>query len=89
MGVPFKVWEERIMTKIAEAYRLPYPLDPQVKQADNVLLATEKRDLMSESPDEWIDLPEPLDDIILRPLAETEEQFMQHFAAAMCDRVTQ
>lgn len=40
--------------------RLPERLDPIVKKADTVMLATERRDLMAPSFYPWDDLPEPL-----------------------------
>lgn len=52
--------EHRIMGVIASRYGLDFPFPPIVKHADNVLLATEKRDLMPDIGAPWIGLPDPL-----------------------------
>jgi hypothetical protein len=52
--------EARIMEAIAERFKLVGRTVPRlVKQADNLLLATERRDLMPET-EPWPGLPEPL-----------------------------
>ena len=80
-GRPFKEIESEIMLTICTKYQLAYPFDPMIKRADNVLLATEKRDLMVESPDKWIDLPNPLDDVIV-PATDViiESVFLRYFS---------
>jgi hypothetical protein len=42
----YKVIEHRVERVICQAFDLPYPLDPSIKQADLRMLVTEKRDLM-------------------------------------------
>jgi len=56
--------EDRLLSMICDRFSVPYP-DVDVKYADGVMLATEKRDLMSIEPDQWIPLPSPLPDTII------------------------
>ena len=58
-GILFSI-EERIHEVIAEKFKSGFPHDPAVKIADNVSLATEKRDLMAETGRPWYNLPDPL-----------------------------
>lgn len=51
--------EGRIHAVIAERFGFEYPFDPAIKQADNIALATEKRDLMTRGLVDWPDLPDP------------------------------
>lgn len=50
MGVLFKELEIAIDKVVAVRYKLPYPIPPVVKEADNNVLAAEKRDLFSQYP---------------------------------------
>jgi len=76
----FKVIETIILEAIFQKF---VPIYQQgivaVKQADNILLATEARDLM-DNTDDWASLPEPLPEIIT-PLdsKSAEAQFMGWF----------
>ena len=45
--------EDSIWLRIAEKFNLPATLPKSVKDADMILLATEKRDLLGEGPEEW------------------------------------
>jgi hypothetical protein len=47
----YKEIEARVWRAIALKFDLPEDLPPQVKHADNVMLVTEKRDLMIENDD--------------------------------------
>ncbi|KKM73571.1 hypothetical protein LCGC14_1409220 [marine sediment metagenome] len=50
-----------------------------IKEADNILLATEARDLMPNT-DDWAKLPEPLPDVIVPyPCRMAEEEFLNCF----------
>lgn len=57
----FNQIEELIMVAVCERFGLVYPMPKEVKHADAVLLATEKRDLMEDEPRDWGPLPEPLE----------------------------
>jgi len=50
--------EERIHEAIAAKFEHAWPFPPEIKQADNIALATEKRDLMPGSS-KWKDMPTP------------------------------
>ncbi len=58
----YKAIELPIERAIAKHFDLPWPPPPEIKVADNRMLATEKRDLMSLEPKPWRDdIPEPYD----------------------------
>ncbi len=58
-------------------------LPPEVKHADNVMLATEKRDLMGTPPMPWVTLPDPRPDIIEPWSPErAEQEFLDAWAKA-------
>tara|TARA_Y100000310_G_C20700591_1_gene829508 strand:- start:2114 stop:2668 length:555 start_codon:yes stop_codon:yes gene_type:complete len=63
-GIPFfNELETKVLNVIVEALgidRLELKDVKILKNADNVLLATEKRDLMGEPPAKWMALPHPL-----------------------------
>lgn len=52
--------EDGIHAAIAERFGFEFPHDPLVKEADNIALATEKRDLMPKVSEPWFNLPDPL-----------------------------
>ncbi len=55
---------------------LPEHLDPVVKRADSILLATERRDLMAPSVVvDWGPLPDPLSEVI-RPHSITTAEML-------------
>lgn len=73
----YKVIEKRVEQAIFPKLGLPYPLHPSVKQADRVLLATEKRDLLPFDKEFWDNLGpsiEPLPDPI-RPIEDWREVY--------------
>ncbi len=57
----YKAIEITIQRVIAERFGLPWPMPPEIKEADNRLLATEQRDLMVKPPRPWQDMPAPYD----------------------------
>jgi len=65
-GKAYRGAEARAMRAVLEAFDLPWPEPHEVKAADNVLLATERRDLMSSAPGRWavLDGIIPLEDEI-------------------------
>lgn len=52
LGEPYLKIEYRLMEAIATRFKLPWPLPQAVKDADNILLFTEKRDI-KKSQLEW------------------------------------
>jgi hypothetical protein len=57
----FKAIESRVLRCIHKALDVwPFPdVERSIKHCDNVLLATEARDLMGPLPQRWAELPEP------------------------------
>lgn len=51
--VGFREIEDRLMQAVAERFGLGWPMPSSIHQADLILLATERRDLMSEPPYRW------------------------------------
>ncbi len=49
----FKEIEDRVLEVIFKKFDLPWPMTAAVKEADEVLLATEARDLMKKPPMAW------------------------------------
>lgn len=66
---------------VARAFRLSGPMPPSVKQADNVLLVTEQRDLMKSPPAPWTDYGvEPLERRVEPWLPqEAKRQFLKRY----------
>ena len=73
----FKDIENHIISIIAIKFKLDYPDHFAIRYADNVMLATEKRDVLLPGPKWEIELPEPLE-IIIHPWPPTvaEELFL-------------
>ena len=59
--------EDKLHEAIAKRHGFEFPFDPSVKIADNISLATEKRDILPDDGTPWMGLPEPLD-APLRPV---------------------
>lgn len=72
--------EDQLLKVIAATYGLVWPMPPQVRAADDVLLVTEARDLMVAPPADWSLEAEPLAERI-EPLAPSaaETLFLQRF----------
>jgi hypothetical protein len=68
MLAEYRVIENGVMAVIAEKYKLPECDQELIKMADMVMLATEKRDIISADPPWGLPLPSPLPEII-RPLS--------------------
>jgi hypothetical protein len=63
----YRTIETRIQAAILRRLGLPETLPPEIKRADRVLLATERRDLLTHDPSPWPELAgvEPLDERIV------------------------
>lgn len=57
--------ETRVEQAIFTRFDVAWPMDPAVKLADNVALATEKRDVMRGGTEPWHNMPDPLPDPIV------------------------
>lgn len=78
----YRQLEDAFMKVIIEKFDLPDACNVwgAVKQADLVVLATEKRDLMASAPRPWRDLPEPLNmKIVPLQWQEAERMFLKKF----------
>ena len=79
--------EYAILAVIAQKVGFAVPLHPAIKHADNVLLATEARDLMSRAPNAWAPMPPPLDETITPwSPAQAKERFFRRHAVIRMDR---
>jgi 5'-deoxynucleotidase YfbR-like HD superfamily hydrolase len=80
-GDLYRRFEKNLMAVICEAYGLPVEEPPCVKEADNVLLMTERRDLMSAPPRPWREIAAPMDETIEPWEPEVAERmFLTEFA---------
>lgn len=66
LGAEYQVIEKRLMEAICRRFGLPEIEPPEVKFFDNVMLMTEKRDLMRAhgALPKWIETSEPLEETI-------------------------
>jgi hypothetical protein len=73
--------EERLLQAAAERFSLPWPVPAAVGEIDEVLLATEARDLMDSPPADWRLRVQPLAKRI-QPMApdHAEQAFLERFA---------
>lgn len=76
--------EQWVMEAVCQRFDLPVKAPPSVKQADNILLATERRDLMGD-PQDWHHVPANgyrcLEErIVPWPHGKAEEVFLKIFA---------
>ncbi len=64
----FNEMEDKVLAVVARRFGLVWPMPVPVKEADNILLATEARDLMAPPPRPWnlgVDpLPESIDPML-------------------------
>lgn len=65
LGREYQWIEMQLMDVICERFGLPCEEPPSVKRADDVLLMTEKRDLMAHCAQKWVETAEPLPDVII------------------------
>ena len=80
LGNQYKHIEERLMACICQRFGLEIDEPSSVKEADNIALMTEKRDLMPNSPDKWAETAEPLEAII-SPMSwvQAKRAFLERF----------
>ncbi len=81
LGAEYRQIEARIMQVICERFGLSAECPESIKQADDIALATEKRDLMPNTGKPWEGLPDPLTETI-KPLSPREARslFMKALA---------
>lgn len=83
----YKKIEARVDQVIRKRFGLPARMSPEVKRADMILLATERRDLMGVSADTWpcLEGVAPLSEVI-RPMDEFHAQrfFLNRFIDLLC-----
>ena len=74
--------EDRLLEVIVQRFGLSWPMPPEVREADDILLATEQRDMMEPPPAPWGLTAQPLDAAIdpLDP-AQAEAAFLQRYEA--------
>ncbi len=83
----FVSFEDRLLEVIMHRFELPWPMPPAVKRADDILLATEQRDLMVDPPQPWGLPADPLPAPILPlPAPEAEAAFLARFHQLVADR---
>lgn len=63
----FRHLERRGEQALADRFGIEYPWCPEIRLADNIALATEKRDLMAPTKRAWHPLPDP-DPTTIQPL---------------------
>jgi hypothetical protein len=71
----FNDMEDKVLAVVARKFGLAWPMPAAVKRADNVLLATEARDLMAAPPEPWNLGVEPLGEVIDPMLPEAARRF--------------
>ena len=80
----FRKIESRLMGAIHARFGIDMneEMEREVKRGDNILLATEARDLMAPPPDEWNLAESPMRERIVVTIPRwTERQFLLRFAA--------
>ena len=72
--------EDKLMAAICDKFGMEAVMPFYVRHADNVLLATEKRDLMGQEPAPWSPLPEPCQERIKAVMPdEAKRLFLERF----------
>lgn len=77
----YKDIELKIESIIAKKYGIPFPYPTIIKEIDNRMAVTERRDLLVDSPNvDWGDMPPPFEETIY-PWSpkEAEEKFLDLF----------
>ena len=81
IGEPYTLHEKFLQRVICAKFGLPRAEPPEVKEADNVMLMTERRDLMATPPRKWHEWATPLPERIYPwPPVTAESRFMDRFS---------
>jgi hypothetical protein len=76
----YKKIEDNILRAIAEKFNLTFPIPDEVKKVDNIVLSTEKRDLMVPFQEDWNLTEKPLKQIIVPYTSvEAKRLFLERF----------
>ena len=77
----FKNIEDILLEVVCERFNLPFGIPSEVKEADLIMLSTEKKVLMKEEPEHWGNLPEPSNSIDIKglPPEQAEELFLRRY----------
>lgn len=82
LGEVYIMLENRVMRAVVKRFNLPIPCPFSVHRADNIMLSTEKRDLMKLPPKPWVETEKPLKGVIfpMNPCV-AEIMFLERFAS--------
>lgn len=73
----YKTLEESVQIQLARYFNIPHPFPRSVLMADDILLSTEKRDLMkTKNSHEWESLPEPSSSITISHISPYRSSFI-------------
>lgn len=88
LGPMLQEVEKQVLRQVARRFDLPWPFSPTIKQADNIMLATEARDLMDQKIiHEWYLPEEPIvDEIVPMTSTDAEDWFLARYDALMSRR---
>jgi len=70
----FSAAEDRLLQVACGVFGLPWPMPAEVKRADDLLLATELRDLMAPPADDWKLREAPLAELRIEPWPAEEAE---------------
>ena len=80
--IGYREIEGAVHRAICERFNIDYGMPGSVHVADNQLLATEARDLMSLPPNAWAPMPPPLSHVIVPlPAPRAKDWFLARFRA--------
>lgn len=77
----YKAFEEKLLANIFKRFGLDYPMSPEIKRADTIMLATEQPVLMGNVIEPWDLGEQPLKNYRIYPLApqSAERQFLDRY----------
>lgn len=81
LGANYRVYEETIMKAIQKRFGLKGEMPLSVKNADEIILATEKRDIMPARGRDWSLRHEPLSELYITSWSDmaAESKFLERF----------